>query len=82
MIFKRKFLNLLYESDSWLWGFKVQFFPLQSDIPITLLCLIIGVGSVTRVLVVRQKANNVVLVYEITNRGLVGIGCQWPPIIY
>ena len=64
VIFKRKFLNLLYDSDSWSWDFKVEFFPLQSDIPITLLCLIVGVGSISRVLVVLQKANNVVVRYH------------------
>ena len=42
VIFERKFLNLLYDLDSWSWDFKVEFFPLQSDIPITLLCLIVG----------------------------------------
>ena len=26
--FKREFLNLLYDSDSWSWVFKVNFFPL------------------------------------------------------
>ena len=61
VIFKRKFLNLLYDSDSWSLDFKVEFFPLQSDIPITLLCLIVRVGSISRVLVVLQKANNVVV---------------------
>ena len=25
VIFKRKFLNLLYDSDSWSWEFKVEF---------------------------------------------------------
>ena len=53
-------LNLLYDSHSWSWNFKVEFFPLQSDIPITVLCLIAGVGSISRMLVVLQKANNVV----------------------
>ena len=61
VIFKRKFLNLLYDSDSWSWDFKVEFFPLQSDIPITLLCLIVGAGSISRMLVVLEKANNVVV---------------------
>ena len=64
MISKRKFLNLLYDSDSWSWDFKFKFFPLQSDIPITLLCLIVAVGSISRVLVVLQKANNVVVRYQ------------------
>ena len=50
LIFKRKFLNLLYDSDSWSLDFKVEFFPLQSGILITLLCLIVGVGSISRVL--------------------------------
>ena len=61
MAFKPKFLNLLYDSDSWSWDFKVEFFPLQSDIPITLLCLIVGAGSISRMLVVLEKANNVVV---------------------
>ena len=61
MVFKWKFLNLLYDSDLWSWDFKVEFFPLQSDIPITLLCLIAGVGPMSRVLVVLQKVNNVVV---------------------
>ena len=59
VIFKRKFLNFLYDSDSWSLDFKIEFFSLQSDIPITLLCLIVRVGSISRVLVVLQKANNV-----------------------
>ena len=61
VIFKRKFLNLLYiyDSDSWSWDFKVKVFPLQSDIPITFLCLTEKVGSISRVLVVLQKNNNV-----------------------
>ena len=50
VIFKRKFLNLLYDSNSWSLDFKVEFFPLQSGILITLLCLIVGVGSISRVL--------------------------------
>ena len=61
VIFKRKFLNLLYDSDLWSSDFKVEFFPLQSDIPITLLCLIVRVGSISRVLIVLQEANNVVV---------------------
>ena len=56
VISKKKFLNLLCDSDSWSWDFKVQ-----SDIPVTLLCLIVGVGSISKVMVVLQKANNVVL---------------------
>ena len=42
---------------------KSTFFPLQSDIPITFLCLIVGVGSILAgsVLVVLQKNNNVVV---------------------
>ena len=46
--------------DLWSWDFKVEFSPLQSDIPITLLWLILGVGSISRVLVVLQKTNNAV----------------------
>ena len=60
-ILKRKFLNLSHDSDTWSWDFKVEFFPLESDIPITLLCLIVGEGSITMVLEVLQKSNNVVL---------------------
>ena len=60
MIFKRKFLNLLYDSDSWSGHFKVEFLPLQNDISFTLLCLIVGVGSISREFLVHQKANNVV----------------------
>ena len=40
---------------------KSSFFPLQSDIPITLLCIIVGVGSISRVLVVLQKVNKVIV---------------------
>ena len=61
VIFKRKFLSFLYNSDSSSWGFKVEFFRLQSDIPITLLGVIVWVGSISRVLVVLQKTNNVVV---------------------
>ena len=61
VIFKRKLLNLLYDSESWSWDFKIEFFPLQRDIPVTLLCLIIGVGSISRVLLVPQETNNVVV---------------------
>ena len=61
VIFKIKFLNFLYDSDSWSCDFKVKFFPLQSDIPITLMCLIVGIGSVSRMLIVLQKVNNVVV---------------------
>ena len=48
--FKRKFLNLFYDSDSWSVDFKVEFFPLQSDTLTTVLCLIVGVVSINRVL--------------------------------
>ena len=61
LTFKRKLLNLLYDSDSWSSDFIAKFSPLQSDIPITLLCLIVGVRSISRVLVVLQKINNVVV---------------------
>ena len=62
VIFKRKFLNLLYDSGSWSWDFKVEFFPLQNDIPGTLRCLmVVGVRSISRMLVVLQKTNNVVV---------------------
>ena len=40
------------------WDFKVDFLPLQSDTPINILCLILGVGSVSMVLVELQKTNN------------------------
>ena len=50
MIFKREFLNLLYDSDLWLWDFKMFFSSLR---------LIVGVGSISRVLVVHQKTINV-----------------------
>ena len=29
--FKREFLNLLYDLDSWSWDFKIEFFPLQIE---------------------------------------------------
>ena len=40
---------------------QVKVFPLQSDIPITFLCLTVGVCSISRVLVVLKK-NNIVVV--------------------
>ena len=46
---------MLYHSESWLWGFKVELFPLQSDIYFTFLYLIVGVGS--RVLVIATSEN-------------------------
>ena len=52
VIFKRKFLNLLHDSESWSRAFKVKFFALQGDYPITLLYLIVEVGFISRVLVV------------------------------
>ena len=56
---KRKFSNLLSDSGSWSLDFKVEFFPLQLDIPDTLLCLtVLGVASISRMLVVLQKTNN------------------------
>ena len=61
VIFKRKFLNLLYHSDSWSLDFKVKFRPLQRNIPTTLLCLIAEVYYISRVSVVPQKTNNVVV---------------------
>ena len=62
MIFKRKLLNLLYDSNQWSWDFKVEFFTIQSDIPGTLLCLVVvDVVSIIRVLVVFQKTKNVVV---------------------
>ena len=51
MIFRREFINLLYDSGSWSLDIKVTFFPIQkSDILITILCLIEGVSSIKRVL--------------------------------
>ena len=41
VIFEGEFLNLFYDSHSWSWDIKIEFFPLQIDIPITLLCLIV-----------------------------------------
>ena len=62
MIFKMKFLNVLYDSDSWSWDFKVKFFLIQNDIPGTLLCLmVVGIGSINRMLVVLQKTSNAVV---------------------
>ena len=52
---------IIYDSDSLSWDFKIKVFPLQSDIPITFLCLTVGVGSIRRVLVVLQKNNNIVV---------------------
>ena len=52
---------MLYDSNSWSLHFKVDFFPLQGDILITLLRLIIEVGFISRVLPVLQKTNNVVV---------------------
>ena len=40
---------------------KSSSFSLQSDIPIALLSVIVGVGSNSRVFVVLQKANNAVV---------------------
>ena len=50
---------MLYDLGSWSWDFKVEFFPLLSDIPIAPMCLIIGVGSISRFLIVLQKTNDV-----------------------
>ena len=63
MIFKRKFLNLLYDSDSWSWDFQIETSPLQNDILGTHLCLIVvGVGPIiSTVLAVLQKTNNFVV---------------------
>ena len=62
LICKRKLLNLLYDSDSWSWDFKVEIFLLQNDISGTLLCLIVvGFGSISRVLVVLEKTNKEVV---------------------
>ena len=63
VIFKRKFLNLLYDSDSWSWDFQIETSPLQNDILGTHLCLIVvGVGPIiSTVLAVLQKTNKVVV---------------------
>ena len=95
MIFKREFLNLLYGSDLWLLDFKVEIFPLQNDFLGTLLYLIaVGVGSIihiSRVLVVLQKTNNVVVRCHLCWVPFLGGGifdkrsalfvtlCQWVP---
>ena len=62
VIFRRKFLNFLNDSDSWSWDFKIAIFPFQNHILGTLLCLInVEVGPIIiRLLVVFQKTNNVV----------------------
>ena len=91
MIFKMKFLNLLYDSDSWSWDFKVEFFPLKNDIPGTLLCLmVVGVAS-SRMLEVLQEINNVVVKCHLCWVPFLGGGifdkrsalfvtlCQWVP---
>ena len=52
VIFERKFLNLLHDSESWSRAFKVKFFVLQGDYPIILLYLIVEVGFISRMLVV------------------------------
>ena len=39
-------------------NFKVQLFSLENDIPTIILCLTVAVGSISKVLVVVQKANN------------------------
>ena len=91
MVFKLKLLNLLYDPDLWSWDFKVEFFPLQSDISIILLCVIVGVGPISRVLVVYEKASNVVMrchlcwvpffrggIFEKTSTLFVTL-CQWVP---
>ena len=47
---------------SWSQDLKVEFFPLQNDIPGTLHCLmVVLVGSINRILVVLQKTNNVIV---------------------
>ena len=81
MIFKRKFLNLLYDSGSWSWDFKVEFFPLQNDIPGTLRCLmVVGVRSISRMLVVLQKTNNVVRCHLcwVPFLGVINVRWLWP----
>ena len=92
VIFKRKLLNLLYDSDSWSWDFKVENFPIQNDIYGTLLCLIaVGLGSISRMLLVVQKTNNVVVrchlcwlpflgggIFDERNELFVTL-CQWVP---
>ena len=82
VIFKRKFLNLLYDSGSWSWDFKVEFFPLQNDIPGTLRCLmVVGVRSISRMLVVLQKTNNVVVRCQlcwVPFLGAINVRWLWP----
>ena len=58
VIFKRKFLNLLYGSDSWSWDFTVEFLCTQVwYYYYSLVCNCRGVGSVNRGFVVLKKAN-------------------------
>ena len=58
---------------------KSTFFPLQSDIPITFLCLIVGVGSILAgfVFVVHQKNNNVVVRCQFLPLMLGAIFVRW-----
>ena len=44
------FCAVLYDSHSWSWNFKIEFFPLQNDIHITLSPVLNfrGVGSISR----------------------------------
>ena len=93
VIFKMKFLNLLYDWGSWSWDFKIEIFPLHNDIHGTLLCLIVvGVGSIiSRGLVLLQKTNNVVVRCHLCWVPILGRGiidkrsalfvtlCQWMP---
>ena len=92
VIFKRKLLNLLYDLDSWPWDFKVENFSIQNDTYGTLLCLIaVGLGSISRMLVVVQKTNNVVVRCHLCWLPFLGGGifderselfvtlCQWVP---
>ena len=93
VIFKGKFLNLLHNWHLWSWDFKIEIFPLQNYILVTLLCLIvIGVGSIiSRVLVLFQKTNNVVVRCHLCWVPFLGSGivdkrsilfvtlCQWVP---
>ena len=57
--FNRQFWNLLYDSDAWSRDFIIEIFPLHIDIRIILLRITLGLGSISSVLVVLQKTNNV-----------------------
>ena len=56
VIFERELLNLLYDSESWSWDFKIVFFLFVFQFHC--IFLIVGVGFISRVSVVLQKTNN------------------------